>query len=318
MLDPKLRQDIRIIKFQDYIRRKPNRPFGYFGLGVQHLLSGKIHMADRMFNNALKLDPGYGPARLGKLEIYLTQNRFAAAAGYYDKNRDLFQSKKIYIHRVNRLISRFYNPKQLGRHGSGLYFWLFLNENISVLKRRTEHQTYSNPVVNIVLSMIWLKYGRTDEKARLLYRRCVELDEINDKLRWDLLKVLSEKQPELLQNDKIAGLFSTIPENAFGTEYADFLLVNFIKTGNESKVLKAFESLRSKHIIPDKKTLWHYLNFCRERNIWNESLSFCCQSLINAGWTDNLLFSSVKELDSRGLWKNTRETSKFLMLYGYS
>ena len=48
--------DIRIIKFQDYIRRKPNSPFGYYGLGVQYI-SNKHQLADKMFTQSLKIDP---------------------------------------------------------------------------------------------------------------------------------------------------------------------------------------------------------------------------------------------------------------------
>lgn len=53
-MDQKLLLDIRILKFQDYIRRKPERPFGYYGLGVQYLLSGTPRLADKMFMQALK------------------------------------------------------------------------------------------------------------------------------------------------------------------------------------------------------------------------------------------------------------------------
>lgn len=314
VIDPKLRLDIRIIKFQDYLRRKPNRPFGYYGLGVQYMLSGKLHMADRMFTHALKLDPGYISAILGKLEVQLTQNRYAAAAAYYNKNKELFLSKRINIKRINRLTSRFYTSRTLGSHGTGLYLWLFLRENLSVLKG-IQNKTIDNPVADIIIAMFCLKDGRKDEKALSLYRKCVELDEINDRLRWDLLKALSDKQPEFMQNNKIAGLFSAIPENAFSTKYMDFLLINFIKAGNESKVLKAFTSMQSKHITPEKKTLWYYFNFCRERNIWNPSLSYCCQNLINTGWVDNRLLTVIKELNRRGLWENTRENNKFLTLY---
>lgn len=317
MFDPEIIIDIRVIKFQDYIRRKPNRPFGYYGLGVQYMLSGKPAMADKMFMQALKVDPCYVPAKLGKLEFLLSQKRFGAAARYYNKNKDLFCRKKISKTRINRITSRLYVSKYLNMRKRGLYSQLLLKENIIALNR-IQNKTSNNPVTNILLSAFRLKDGRGDEKAIKLYRYCVELDEISDKLRWDLLQALAKKDLSLLFSNKIAGLFSAIPENAFGTDYADLLLKTFISLGNEKKVIYAFSCFQEKHLAPCTKTLWRYLFFCSERNILNSSLSYCCQKLISAGWIDRLLTTAIKDLYKKGLWENTREMDKFLSLYEHN
>src|SRR5690554_3684584 len=111
MLDKKLRLDIRLVKFQDLIRRKPDKPFGYYGLGVQYMLSGKPNMADRMFLHALKIKPGYMPAILGRLEFLISEKKFVSAARFYQKNRELFLRKKIFEARANRITGRLYHGK---------------------------------------------------------------------------------------------------------------------------------------------------------------------------------------------------------------
>lgn len=317
MFEQELRLDIHIIKFQDYIRRKPNRPFGYYGLGVQYMLSGKPIMADRMFMHALKLNPDYVPARLGKLDFLLFEKKFVAAARYYNKYKDLFCRKKINRNRINRMTSRLYSSKSLSKRSKSLYSQLVLRQNFLVLNRMHSKNS-DNPVSGILLSILQLKDGRGDEKAVTLYRYCVELPEISDKLRWDLLKVLSKKTPEILFDEKIACLFSDIPENAYGTDYANFLLKNFIYSHDEKKVIKAFSSFQKKLVVPSKESLWHYLSFCNERNIWHPSLSYCCQKLISVGWVDRLVVSTIKELNRRGLWENSHDMDKFLSLFEYA
>jgi len=317
MLNQELLIDIHIIKFQDYIRKKPNRPFGYYGLGVQYMLSGKPAMAEKMFMQALKLDPQYIPALLGRLEFLLAEKRYAAAARYFDKNRELFCSKKIILKRINRMTSSLYLSKSLTMRGKNLITQLVIKENLIFLNR-IQSKSSKNPVTGVLLSIYRMKAGREDEKALELFRYCLELDGINDKFRWDLLQVLSKKEPRLLFSDKIASLFSSIPENAFGTDYADLLLINFINSGDDKKVIGAFSSLQTKHITPGKKVLWRYLFFCRERNIWDASLSYCCRKLIEAGWIDFLVAETIKELHKRGLWENSKEMDKYLSLYEYA
>ena len=312
-MDQELLVDIRIIKFQSYIKRKPTRPFGYYGLGVQYMLSEKPVLADRMFMHALKLNPKYIPALLGKLEFLLAEKRFAAAARYFNKHRDLFCKKEIHKKRIHRMVSRLYMTKSLSRRGKSIISQLLLKENYFAINR-IYNKTKDNRVVNILLSSFYLQDARVDEKALKLYRYCIKLEEISDKLRWDLLQTLSKKEPELLLCNKIAELFSAIPENAYGTDYANFLLTNFIYSGDQKKAIDAFTSFQAKHIIPCKKTLWHYLFFCREWNIWDPSLTYCCQKLIVTGWVDGLLTSTVKELKRRCLWQNSREYDTVFLL----
>lgn len=316
MGDQKLRLDIRLVKFQDYIRRKPHSPFGYYGLGVQYMMSGKPTSAERMFAQALKLDPAYIPAKLGKLEYLLFERKFLTACRYYHRNADAFKEKKIYINRIQRVTSRLYRSRGFYRQTRKLASFFVFGGGFGGLQRMFDSGT-DNPIVNLLLAMFFLKQRIEDERARVLFNLCVSMEGISDKLRWDLIQVLSKEQPEILTDPVIAGMFTAIPDSACGKDYGSFLLSQFIRQQNQDKILKAFSDLQKNHAFADKKTLWQYLFFCRSKSLWSPALLACCQKLVSSGWVDGFIAATIKELKNRGMAENTRELDRLLSLYGY-
>lgn len=316
MTDQKMRLELRSIKFQDYIRKKPGSPFGYYGLGVQYMLSGKPASAERMFARALKLDADYVPAKLGKLEYLLFDGKYLAACRYYRKNSGCFSAKKIHLYRVHGIVSRLYRTRGFYRQSRSLGSLFVFANGYGLLQRMFDNEP-DNPVVNLLLAMFFLKNRSEEERARVVYNLCVRMEGIADKLRWDLVQMISKEQPAVLQDPGIAGMFSAIPEGAVGSKYAGVLLTAFMQQHDRNKVLKAFSDLQKSHAYPDGKTLWKYLHFCRSGNLWSPSLSACCQKLASTGWMDSFLANMVKELKNRGMAENTRELDRLLGLYGY-
>lgn len=316
MLDQKYRLEIRLLKFQDYIRRKPNSPFGYYGLGVQYMLSGKPAAAERMFSHALKIDPLYTPAKLGRLEILLYTRKYLAATRYYQKNADCFKKKNIYGLRIGRATSQLYCSRSFFRHMGNMRSTFVFGERFGMLQKMFDSNT-GNLVAALLLAMHFLKQQREDARAHEIYRSCVQMPGLNDKLRWDLVQILSKEQPAILEDPAIACMFEAMPDGVGNSEYASFLLSQFIKQQDQDKVLKAFSELQKKHLYPDRKTLWQYIYFCRKKNLWTPLLTNCCQRLLSCGWVDGLLADTVRELKVRGLAENTREMDALLSLYGY-
>lgn len=316
MSDQKYRLDIRIIKFQDYIRRKPGNPFGYYGLGVQYMFSGKPSQAERMFSQALKIDPEYVPAKLGRLEVLLAEKKLLSACRYYQQNAEVFRQKKLFITRIQRMTSELYRSRGFYRYTGTLKSIFVFGERFGVLRRMFDSET-DNMVAAILLAMFLIKRRTEDKYACSVFKRCVGMDGINDRLRWDLMQALSKELPSIWEDPCIAGMFSTIPDGACSNRYASFLLSRFIQQQNEEKVLKAFALLYKNHIFPDRKTQWQYLYFCRTREIWNPAMFSCCQKLLASGWVDSFVASTVKELKKRGMAENSREADNLLSMYGY-
>lgn len=315
-MDQKMRLDIRTIKFQDYVRRKPDRPFGYYGLGVQYLLAGMPNQAEKMFTQALKKDPGYVPAKLGTLEVLLTEKKYIAAARYYHKNRNSFLWKKIYTKRVHNVTSSIYLLRSFSAYLGKFRSVFAFDEKIGALQKMFGSNT-ENPVVNILLAMYFLKKEKNDEKAFMLYNLCVCMDGIIDRLRWDLVHVLSKKQPAVMRDAKIAGLFRSIPENAYRTDYVNFLLSSFMAQQDMEKVADAFSELHKRQLIPSKRTMWEYINFCNNNNVWNSTVASYCQNLIENGWVNSYLFSTAIKLKEKGIIDSRNNIFKILSLYGY-
>jgi len=316
MLDKGLQLDIRIVKFQDLIGRKPDKPFGYYGLGVQYMLSGKTNMADRMFTQALDIKPGYMPAILGKLEILLMEKKLVSAARFYQKHSDLFGRKKIYTTRAQRITGSLYLGKFFYHYLKTIRSVFVFNETIGILQRMFIADR-SNPVVNLLLAMFFMKEGRENERASVLYNLCVNMEGIPDKLRWDLVKILAKDKPDILGDEKIAALFSTIPESALGNPYANFILKQFILLGDTDRINRAFTEFNKKHSFPDSKTMWQYIDFCRKNDIWNSAVFACCQKLIDIGWIDKIVAEAIIGLKNKKIGEHTRNMEKILSLYGY-
>lgn len=309
--------EVRIIKFQDYIQKKPDRAFGYYGLGMQHLLEGKPGPADKLFIKALNRNPSYTPAKLGRLEALLEEKKFIAAARYYQRNLNSFQGKKIYKKRVNEIVSSLY-PSHLFSVNSGTFrsFFIF-DEKIGILQRMFKNSA-QNPVVNILLAMHFIKNEKNDEKVLAIYKLCVGMDGINDRLRWDLVQTLSKKQPAILRDAKIAGLFQSIPESSsLRIDYANFMLSCFMAQQDEEKVMNAISSINDRHLAPTSRTMWEYINFCHNKDIWNSTVALYCQKLIESGWINSFLSSAAIQLKNRGIVDPTNRMFTILALYGY-
>ncbi|HEY8500744.1 MAG TPA: hypothetical protein VIL89_09005 [Clostridia bacterium] len=316
MLDKKLQLDIRIVKFQDLIGRKPDKPFGYYGIGIQYMLSGNPNMADRMFTQALNIKPGYMPAVLGKLEILLTEKKLVSAARFYQKNRDLFRRKKINITRAQRITGSLYLGKFFYHYLKTIKSIFVFNETIGVLWKMFSTDS-ANPVVNLLLAMFFLKEGKKNEQAPVLYNLCVNMEGIPDKLRWDLVKTLAKEKPDILENEKIASLFSTVPEGALGNPYSSFILKQFILLGDIDRIDRAFSEFNKRHSSPDSKTMWLYIDFCRKNDIWNSTVFNCCQKLIDSGWIDKIVAEVIIGLKNKKITEHTRSMDKILSIYGY-
>ncbi len=316
-MDQKIRIDIRIIKFQDYIRRKPKSPFGYYGLGIQYMLSNEHNLADKMFTQSLKIQPSYMPAKLGKLECYLVQSRFTAAARYYQKNKDTFTAKKIYINGINRISSSLYISRDFFVSLRKFRSLFVFNERIGILQRMYNN-SIENPVVNILLAMNHINEQSVDDRSLMLYNLCANMIGIIDKLRWELVEIISKKQPLILQDEAIAGLFQSIPENAYKTDYLNFLLSTFIKQQNKEKVLKTFSQLLEDNVVPDNKTCWKFIDFCNNNSIYNSTVASLCKKLIEDGWVNNSLASSAFMLKDKGVVGSNNKMFKTLELYGYA
>lgn len=316
-MNQKLKQDIRIIKYQDYIRRKPDRPFGYYGLGTQYLISDMTGLADKMFVQALKKKPDYVPAMTGKIDVLLRTGKYLAAARYYQKNINIFQRKKVYSLRVHQTASNIYSLRCFSAHLGKLRSSFAFDGKIGVLWKMFSRNS-NNPVVNILLAMYCLKNGKSDDKALMLYNLCVKMDGIGDRLRWDLLQAISKKQPAILKDFKIAGLFKSIPENAYGTEYANLLLSCFIARQDLDRVNLALSEFCKRHVMPGKKVMWEYINFCSINNIWNSVVASCCQHLITeCGWINSLLSHAAFQLKNKGIVDSDNRMFDIISLYGY-
>ena len=97
--------EIRLLKFQDYIRRKPNSPFGYYGLRVQYMLSKACFSRENVFS-CTKDRPSLYPSQTGQTWNPSTHENIWLQPDI-TKNADCFM-KNIYTLRIGRATSQLY------------------------------------------------------------------------------------------------------------------------------------------------------------------------------------------------------------------
>ena len=173
----------------------------------------------------------------------------------------------------------------------------------------------TNPVVNIFFHTD--EKEKHDERAFTLYNLCIYMDGIIDRLRWDLVRAVSKKQPAVLRDVKIADLFQSIPDNAYRTDYVNFLLTCFMAQQDTEKVMNSFSNLNERQLVPSKKAMWEYINFCNNRNVWNSTVASYCQKLIESGWVNSYLSQTAVQLKDKGIIDPGNRIFRILSLYGY-
>ena len=88
--------DIRIIKYEQYIKENPEKAYGFYCLGRLYFNLGKYNAAENYFKKALSLDEGYTRAIIALIELYVYKKKFIKAVFLFP-NTDKILIKIIYL-----------------------------------------------------------------------------------------------------------------------------------------------------------------------------------------------------------------------------
>ena len=182
MLDQKYRLEIRLLKFRIISGENQTAPLAITGLGFS-ICCRKACFSRENVSHALKIDPLYTPAKLGRLEFLLYTRKYLAATRYYQKNAVCFMKKNIYTLRIGRATSQLYCSRSFFRHMGNMRSTFVFGERFGMLQKMFDSNT-GNLVAALLLAMHFLKQQREDARAHEIYRSCVQMPGLNDKLRW--------------------------------------------------------------------------------------------------------------------------------------
>lgn len=330
-MDAVTRMEIRIVKYQDYIKRHPDKPYGHYCLGVLNHRAGRQAQAIACLKKALQLKEDYAPAILEWLSIMLDQGDYRAAARLYAKHRDIFRCCRIYRVRLHRLLGALYNrPGPVPEGFRGFFGW-FREGTMSLRRLIGGSQPArrsggfaalfdtdpTNPVTNIVLAIRHLRRGSDSPGAMSLYHLCHDLEGLPDNLRWDLVRRLSRALPGFMEDERILSLFDAVPDNMADPGQANRLLRHFLSTRREDSILASIRTMQAGHIAISNRNQWRFVQYCVETGRPDKSLVPCLRNLISQGWVDSVLARAASMLFEAGLLIRAGDVNRVLTLYGY-
>lgn len=306
-----------ILKYEKYIKKNPQKAYGFYCLGRLYFILGKYKIAEKYFKKALSVDKSYTRAMIGLIESYLFRKKFMKAVHLFSKYREDINKNYIFRVKLVRGVSSFYSKDDFFRTASiGILKKMFLKHTMSAARDLVAKES-NNIVLKIILSMYYLKTGENNIFVMQMFKTCVYWDGLDDHLRWEILKSLSESGDKLIYDMNIARKFSTIPHSNCSDEYAGMILGASMLKGNVSKTAEIYNLANkyNKRLTP--QALWRYIYWCKKESFYDASVYDSCKKLIELGWMDRIIadiFLTFKNIKTVHL---TEGDEQILKLYGY-
>ena len=308
--------DIRMLKYKNYIKKHPQKAYGYYCMGELLLMVGECMAAEEYFNKALSADSGFARAGIGLIGAYAYRGKFLKAARYYGTNIETLKRRRIYGIKLAGVLSCAYANGAFSGKQRGLLSVLIYKYEIKVLND-LYNKDPGNLAANLLLCIDCLNACRTDYKAVVIYNTCVNLDGLCDGMRWKLIKLLSADDPSILDNKELADKFSGMPDASCGAEYINTIFEAALEQKTVEKARKLLKSIKDGGKSPSSRSLWKYVKRCMEDSIYDASVLNCCRKLISNGWIDSVTVEAMKKMKELRIAARTEQEDRILELYGY-
>lgn len=311
------RLDLRMLKYKNYIRRHPQKAYGYYCMGKLKLTMDQHKDAVELFNKALSLDDGFIYARIGLVECFITRGRLVKASNYFHRHAKSFSKKNIHMLRLINSVSSYYSSAALDTNNMGFFKLAVLKYELYSLKSRYGREP-ANIVAGLLLCINYLLSEVTDEKAVAIYNECVGLEGLCDSMRWAIVNKLSKDNPAILKNIEIAAMFESIPDKDCSSVYVNTIFEAFLKNKSIKEIKRILDGINESEKVLSLSNQWKYVLECMENSIYDISVYKCCKRLIGAGWVDNILAGTLYRLKELKIIENIGNEEKVLSLFGYS
>ncbi|NLD50144.1 MAG: tetratricopeptide repeat protein [Clostridiaceae bacterium] len=309
--------DIRLVKYEDYVRKHPKKAYGYYCLGKIHMMLCNYKTAEEHFQKALLLDKGHTLSIVGLIEAYVLRRKLLKAVNLFSRHREDINRKYIYRVRLVRTVSSALKKSNMfsGKSG-GLISDLVMKYTIYYAKGMVKKEA-NNIVLKLILAIYYLKSDERNPFIHQLFKTCVYWDGLEDSLRWELLKNLDRSGENLFYDISIARKFSSIPDTGCSSEYASIIFGTSLIEGKRTKVTGVYNSAGKFDIKLSPNMMWSYVNWSMENSFYDNSVYDCCRKLIRTGWIDRLIAETMIKLRDKNAVKFSNEDERVLRLYGY-
>lgn len=309
--------DIRVVKYEDYIKKHPQKAYGYYCLGNLHLMTNRYKLAEEYFQKSLAVDANHTLSVIGLIEAYVFRRKFLKAVYLFSKHRQRIIDKYIYRVRLVRGVSSFYSKADLFRIGAkGLFSVLFMKYTMYYVKKLVDSES-NNIVLKLILCMYYLNSEEKSFYIIQLFKTCIYWDGLEDTFRWAMIKRLSQMGEKLYYDISIARKFTTIPDANCTDEYVDMIFSTALDSGNSGRITGVYGTAGkyNKNISP--RLMWRYVQWSRENSFYDPTVYDCCKKLVKLGWMDNVLANTMLKFREKNAVKLGNEAERALRLFGY-
>lgn len=310
--------DIRILKYEEYIKKHPQKAYGYYCLGRLYLMKEKYKVAEEYFQKSLAIDGNYTLSKVALIETYVFRKKFLKAVYMFGKNRQEIIDKFIYRVKMVRGISSFYSKSDLFKNKQkGLFNALFMKYTMHVAKELAKKESH-NIVLKLILCMYYINSSEKSLYIIQLFKTCVYWDGLDDTLRWTLVERLSELGEKLYYDINIARKFSTIPDSKCANEYVDLIFSSSLVKGDRGKLAGIYDTANKYKKSVSPSILWRYVYWSKENSFYDPTVYDCCKKLMKLGWMDKVIAETVLRFEEKNAVKLEDEAKKALKLFGYT
>lgn len=323
MTRSEVRLDIKIIKYENYIKKNPKKAYGYYSLGKIYLLGKQYKKAETYFKQALSLQKDYMLAVVGLITVNIYRGKHLKAAKVYRQYIQKLAAKNIYQRRICRAISSYYLAGSFKKNQeSVISSWRFML-SIKAMHQWTDTDVSKKdrPHNLVALMLQTISYLSNYEKESLptqvidVYLYCAKLPGLHDDMRWQLIQRLSIDL-EADQNDEMISLFETIPKNGTAT-LTNKIFKMALKKQPFYKIRQLYEAASETRVSLSLENLWMYVKMCSEQNVWDKSVYICCSKLLSQGWIDKVIAQAINTLKAKNIVSDIAKEQQILALYGY-
>lgn len=309
--------DIRLIKYEDYVRKHPKKAYGYYCLGKIHIMLSNYKAAEEYFQKALLQEKGHTLSKIGLIEAYVYRRKYLKAVNYFSRHREDINRKYVFRVRLVRAISSALKKSSMfSGKSEGPVADLIMRYTIYYAKGLVKKET-SNIVLKLLLAMYYLRSDERNPFIHQLFKTCVYWEGLEDSLRWEFLKNLDRSGENLFYDINIARKFSSIPDTGCSSEYANIIFGTSLIEGKKDKITGMYNSASKFDIKLSPNMMWSYINWSMKNSFYDSSVYDCCRKLIKTGWIDKLIAETMIKLRNKNAVKLSQEDEKLLRLFGY-
>lgn len=301
----------KIKKYKEYIKENPDKPHGYYYLGKIYFSEENNKKALNYFKKAIRIDSNYMFAQIGLIEIFITQSKIIKALNLYKKNHNKIISKRIFIKKLIKAVSSKY---YMNLFKEGFLATFTLKRTIKHLNKMFNNDPY-NILANLLLCIYYLDNEVSNDRALTLYYLCLNLEGLNDNMRWDLVKAIAKDNQSIYQNVDIAKKFESLPTNNCTDEYKMFILKAALYEGRIKKIVRLADMLKADSGAMALSDQWKLVDLCNDESIINETAYNFCTNLVNKGWVDSVVAEFLKKMIKEKFYCEPQ--AKTLSLFGY-